>query len=109
MITPEGKSNTWLSLSLLLLSGDICPNPGPRNILDPCGICKKPVKSNQRGICCDLCNGWFHVRRQCVDMQLESYRSYSADNLDLQWFCNVFSDLSTNENETTILPGDSKL
>ena len=56
-ITPERKSNTWLFLSLLLLSGDICPNPGPRNILDPCGICKKPVKSSQRGICCDLCNG----------------------------------------------------
>lgn len=81
-------------------SGDICPNPGPRNILDPCGICKKPVKNNQRGICCDLCNGWFHVRRQCEGMQLESYRSY-ADDLDLQWLCIACSEIPTNENETT--------
>ena len=55
-ITPERNSNIWLSLSFLLLSGDICPNPGPRNVLDPCGICKKSVRSNQRGICCDLCD-----------------------------------------------------
>ena len=72
-ITTEKESNTWLSLSFLLVSGDICPNPGPRNVLDPCGICKKQVKSNQRGIYCDLCNRWFHVRQQCVNMQLKSY------------------------------------
>ena len=81
-------------------------NPGPRNVLDPCGICKKQVKSNQRGICCDLCNRWFHVRQQCVNMQLKSYRLY-ADNPDLQWFCNDCSELPINENETTIFTGDS--
>ena len=105
-ITPEKESNTWLSLSFLLVSGDICPNPGPRNVLDPCGICKKQVKSNQRGICCDLCYRWFHVRQQCVNMQLKSYRLY-ADNLDLQWFCNYCSELPINENETIIFTGDS--
>lgn len=63
------------------------PKPDPRNILDPCGICKKLVKNN-------------HVRRQCVDMQLESYRSY-ADNLDLQWLCIACLEIPTNEKETT--------
>lgn len=43
-----------------------------------------------------------------VNMQLKSYRLY-ADNLDLQWFCNNYSELPINENETIIFTGDSNL
>lgn len=102
------KLNTSLSLSFLLLSGDICPNPGPHNVLDPCGISMKSVKSNQCGICCDSCNTWFHVRWQCVNMRLESYRSH-ADNPDLQWICNVCLELPTNKSDTNISIDDSNL
>ena len=105
-ISHETKPNSSLFLSLILLSGDVCPNPGPHNALDLCGICTKSVKSNQRGICCDLCNIWFHVRRQCVNMRLESYRSH-ADNIDLQWICNVCLELPTNESEANISVDDS--
>ena len=77
------KPNTSFFLAILMLSGDIRPNPGPRNIMDPCGICKKAVRNNQRGICCDLCNTWFHVRRQCLAMQLGSFRTYT-EKTDLQ-------------------------
>ena len=66
----------------------------------------KSVKSNQRGICCDLCNTWLHERRQCLNMRLESFRSH-ANNPDLQWICNVCSELPTNESETNIPVGDS--
>ena len=68
-ISHETKPNSSLFLSLIVLSGDICPNPGPHDALDLCGICMKSVKSNQRGICCDLCKIWFHVRRQYVNMR----------------------------------------
>lgn len=70
------KPNTSFFLAILMLSGDICPNPG--NIMDPCGICKKAVRNNQRSICCDLCNTWFHIRRQCLAMQLESFRKHRS-------------------------------
>ena len=47
-------------LLLLILSGDIAPNPGP--IRNPCGMCEKPVRSNQRALLCDLCEIWFHLK-----------------------------------------------
>ncbi len=45
-----------LTIYIILLSGDIELNPGP------CGSCSNPVKSNQKGVCCDVCNKWFHTR-----------------------------------------------
>ena len=48
--SPTIPSYYWL----LMLSGDIELNPGP--VKFPCTICKNPVKKNQRGLCCDVCN-----------------------------------------------------
>ena len=50
------KPTTSFILAIIMLAGDVCPNSGPRNIRNPCGICRKGVKSNQGGICCDQCN-----------------------------------------------------
>lgn len=45
---------------LLILAGDVELNPGP--IKYPCTVCKKAVRSNQRGISCDGCELWTHTR-----------------------------------------------
>ena len=50
-----------LSFFILILSGDIEQNPGP-GIKFPCGVCKKSVRSNQRGVACDCCDLWFHTK-----------------------------------------------
>ena len=49
------------------VSGDCHPNPGP-NYRFPCKVCSLPVKSNQRGLACDNCDGWFHTK--CINMPL---------------------------------------
>lgn len=51
----------WL---LPWLAGDIQANPGP--VRFPCRRCDRPVKCNQKGIQCDVCYDWLHVR--CINM-----------------------------------------
>lgn len=60
----------FLVLSLLLLSGNVEQNFGP-HYKYPCGSCTKPVKSNQRGVQCDICDIWYHTR--CMLMSPEVY------------------------------------
>lgn len=59
---------------LLLVAGDVEANPGPTccpNWKFPCGVCDKPVKSNQRGIQCEVCYSWLHVK--CINMSSDDY------------------------------------
>ena len=67
--------------ALLLLSSDILPNPGP--VKFPCGICHRPVKSNQKGIPCDCCSYWPHTR--CIGMSDDEYHALSLS--DDPWCC----------------------
>ena len=47
---------------LLLISGDIHPNPGPNmSHKHTCRLCTACVRVNERVICCDVCDAWFHV------------------------------------------------
>ena len=46
--------------AVIIIAGDIELNPGPTRF--PCGQCGRAVKSNNRGVCCDQCNKWYHVR-----------------------------------------------
>ncbi|XP_048575802.1 uncharacterized protein LOC125557331 [Nematostella vectensis] len=71
-----------LLCGLLLLCGDISLNPGPAWKY-PCGLCKKPVKSNQRGLQCDSCNIWNHAK--CMDISIPSYESLA--NSSCLWLC----------------------
>ena len=63
----------------------------PRN---PCGKRKKGVQSNQKGVCCDGCNTWFHIKAECVKMSRERYNEYSA-NEELMWKCFTCLTLET--------------
>ena len=70
-------------LIIMLIAGDIHANPGPVWRY-PCKICAKPVKSNQRGICCDECEMWTHVK--CINMSTDEYEQFTR-NETLSWAC----------------------
>ena len=87
----------WLCL-LILLAGDIEPNPGPRPVKFPCQICNKAAKWGQRAVECEHCSGWFHA--SCLGMNNIMYQtliehpSYSwvCDNCGLPSFSTTFID-----------------
>ena len=66
---------------LLTLSGDIELNPGP--VRFPCAIYNRAVKSNQRGMCYDQCDRWFHV--ECTNISCDEYTRLS--NSSESWVC----------------------
>ena len=78
----KGSRVNFAIITLLLaISGDIELNPGPYK--HPCGNCRKPVRSNQRGICCDECDKWFHM--QCGGLTPTEYARLS--NSPESWVC----------------------
>ena len=50
----------------------------------PCCQCKKPVKSNQKGLECDSCKKWVHLK--CTDLNESQYEILN-DNEDLPFYC----------------------
>ena len=92
-ITRYPNSVATFNQDRLATSGDISLNPGPDQIVSdngkkpvwkfPCAVCDKPVRCNQKGILCNGCDSWHHIK--CIDMDVETYvaLSYSQD----QWFC----------------------
>jgi len=81
---PSHPSGTKLiTICAILLSGDIELNPGPRQYKHPCGVCSKPVKSNQKGIQCEVCNFWLHTR--CIGIPDDEYRQLQS-SVD-PWCC----------------------
>ena len=81
-MTSNKKMSMWFLLSMLLLNGNVETNPGPQYKY-PCGDCAKPVKCNQKGIQCDMCNIWYHAR--CCVMNDHIYDSL-ANSLCI-WIC----------------------
>ena len=68
---------------LLLLCGDILPNPGPPPRY-PCGVCWRAVRPSDKALLCDNCDKWFHV--ECTRVSSEEYDHYSTlDQFD--WSC----------------------
>ena len=67
---------------LLLLCGDIAPNPGPSKY--PCTVCHKRVTSSQRGIECSQCERWTHAL--CASVSDGDYIELTKD-ASLSWFC----------------------
>ena len=72
--------NTWLNI-ILLLSGDLHPNPGP--VKYPCGICSKPCTVRQKAIACDGCDQWHHLK--CIHQESYIFRYYSTHSDS--WHC----------------------
>lgn len=81
-IHPNNETIRLLHL-ILLLSGDVECNPGPRPPRFPCGICMKAVRKQDTGIFCEECKFWHHTK--CIDMSLREYENLG--NSDDDWFC----------------------
>ena len=52
-------------------------------VKDPCSVCSTTVRDNQRGIFCDLCLRWVHLRCTSLDVANYNRLSESADD----WYC----------------------
>ena len=77
---------------MLLLSGDIQPNPGPaaagvRNTKYPSTVCGRGVRSNCKAVSCDVCQLWTHVN--CCDVSLEVYNDSVNNGTPLSHVCDV--------------------
>ena len=71
----------------------------------PCGECQRSVTSNHRGICCDQCNKWYHIR--CAGITDNEYRRLS--NSPASWICTTClrqtnRELPEAESEVTPCP-----
>ena len=60
----------------------------PRSsVKDPCGICYKIVKTNQRAIQCDCCESWVHITCNDISPTVYEHLKYKSD----LWHCLVCS------------------
>ncbi len=79
-----GYRSTHITLLVLILSGDISLNPGPRRCdILPCGYCQQHVSWSNSGIACENCDIWFH--RSCADMNPSHYELLA--NNSVAWVC----------------------
>ena len=81
--THTKPSSTLLNL-LILLSGDVSPNPGPRAPKYPCGVCCKAVNWGQDAVKCDEGDAWYHV--PCMNMN-PSFYHILQDHSNITWLC----------------------
>ena len=97
------NSDASFHLNYFKVCGDVHPNPGPTTVNKnpkqntdstksrkapvwkcPCALWLKPVRANQKGILCDICNRWHHIK--CLNMDPKLYMALSSS--DEEWCCN---------------------
>ena len=64
---------------MLLISGDIHPNPGP---IDPCSVCSRRVTWKNRSVKCTNCSLWVHF--SCSGLSPADFRKISPRHF---WTC----------------------
>ena len=106
---PHRKPTGNLIQILLVLSGTIELNPGPKrgNIKYPCGECKKAVRT-VNAIACDQCQKWYHT--DCLSMNANVFDSYTNDQL-LEWTCIncALVNISNSVFDSYLLDSDSSM
>ena len=83
--THKSTCTTSLQMTLLLISGNVSPNPGPvrsQSAKIPCGKCSKDAKDDC--ICCYNCDKWYH--KSCLEMSTPVFENYCLEK-SLVWIC----------------------
>ena len=68
-----------LILFLLLMSGNVHPNPGP---IFPCSVCAGNVTWRSKSVQCCACSKWVHLR--CSQLSLSKFRALGSSH---SWSC----------------------
>ena len=78
-------SDRLLTITVLLLVGDIGTNTGPEMIQNtfPCGLCEVDANWSEGGITCESCDMWYH--RSCVDLNMSSFNRLASSSRI--WIC----------------------
>ena len=64
-----------LILLLLLMSGNVHPNPGP---IFPCSVCAGNVTWRGKSVLCCTCSKWVHLR--CSQLSLSKFRALGSSH-----------------------------
>ena len=83
----------WI-IRLLLLGGDIHPNPGPQSHKWICDICLKHITKHQTSILCNYTKHWIHLK--CSQITTKDY-----NNL---WYCTFHSTFKHKTQTNTTSP-----
>ena len=76
------NNHNTLCRFLLLLSGDIEPNPGPG---DSCSMCDKKMAVRHNVLCCWQCESWVH--KKCADISEAHYKSIKNKDKEVVFYC----------------------
>ena len=80
----SSSDNVLAHLVVLMLMHDTELNPGPKSESRfPCGTCQNPVNWEQKGVCCDTCNQWYHA--DCQNIKSIIYDKTGDSNTS--WHC----------------------
>ena len=69
------SSLALLRLLLLLMSGNVHPNPGP---IFPCSVCIRNVTRRGKSVQCCACSKWAHLR--CSQLSLSNFRALGSSH-----------------------------
>ena len=79
-----------LSLICERITNAICTEielNAPSNLRWPCSICNKNVTSSMKGIQCDTCNKWCHIKCDCMTVGEYEYFITTNDDDSIGWNC----------------------
>ena len=85
---PSSAAQINLKLTLDRISEAISLNKDlntPNNLRWPCSICNKNVLTGQKGIQCDACDKWCHIK--CDGTTDETYNYLMSTNDTVSWNC----------------------
>ena len=85
-----------LILLLLLMSGNVHPNPGP---IFPCSVCAGNVTWRGKSVLCCTCSKWIHLR--CSQLSLSKFRALgSSHSWSCPPCCNTVTPPSSDSSDT---------
>ena len=76
------NTDSTFNLSRLVISGDICPNPGP-STKPCCQGCLRTIAINHRLLECATCKSYYHMK--CGDVKPKEFIHIQENTLD--WTC----------------------